>query len=590
MKRIVIILALGLIAAFLTSCNKKSGDGTYTLDLFCTNDIHGRYFDSLYVGNNTKESLLAVSQFMKEQRDSLGSDNVILLDEGDFLQGDNAAYYFNYVDTKTKHLYARMAEYMGYDATTVGNHDIETGHAVYDRIKSTMKVPFLAANAIRNDNGKPYFQDYVILRKAGLKVAVIGFTNPDIKSWLAPEIWEGMTFESLLPFVQEKVNQVIAKEKPQVVIVATHSGTGNGDGSSLESQGLELLSSLENVDFILCSHDHRAMTQKNGETTLINAGSHCRTVGHGTIEVTIEGGNIISKTTTGEIIPIDKTKTDPEMRAIFKADYEAAKAFTLQEVGELESPLVTRESLIGMCDYMNLIHTVSLSCEPAQLSFAAPLTYNGTVAAGTLVYNDLFTIYPYENQLFVVKMTGLQVKNFLEYSYDHWINTIGNSSDLLLKLRNQSDPRTGQIGWSFIGRSYNFDSMAGAFYTVDVTKPCGERVNISTLADGTPFSLDGEYNVAMTSYRASGGGDTMGEGAGIDTDNIDAIVVKRYPEIREVLYQYFKNHTDADGNIIPVTSEELGNESVIGRWSFVPEDIAAPAIERDYDRLFPNIK
>lgn len=588
MKKYIIAI-VGLVAS-LASCSKKVGDGEYTLDLYSTNDIHGRYFDSLYVGNNTKESLLAISEYMKGVRAELGEDKVILIDAGDFLQGDNAAYYFNYVDTKTKHLYARMAEYIGYDATTVGNHDIETGHAVYDRIKSTMKVPFLAGNAIRNDNGKAYFQDYVILDKGGLKVAIIGFTNPDIKSWLAPEIWEGMTFENLLTIVQGKVDQVIAKEKPQVVIVSTHSGTGNGDGSSLESQGLELLASLKNVDFLLCSHDHRATTSKNGETTLINAGSHCRTIGHGTITVTIEDGKVVSKTTSGEIIPIDKTKVDEQMRAKFRADYEAVRAFTVQEVGKLEAPLVTRESLIGMCDYMNLIHTVSLSCEPAQLSFAAPLTYNGTVSEGTLVYNDLFTIYPYENQLFVVKMTGLQVKNFLEYSYEHWINTVSSSKDLLLKLRNQSDPRTGQTGWSFIGRSYNFDSMAGAYYTVDVTKPYGERVEISKLADGTEFSLEGEYNVAMTSYRASGGGDTMGEGAGIDTDNIDAIVVKRYPEIREVLYEYFKNHKDASGNIVPVTSEELGNPGVVGEWHFVPEEIAGPALARDFERLFPSVK
>lgn len=585
MKKYIIIILLAITA--LASCKKKVGDGEYTINLYSTNDIHGRYFDSLYVGNNTKESLLAISEYMKDVREEFGKDNVILLDAGDFLQGDNAAYYFNYVDTQTKHIYARMAEYIGYDATTVGNHDIETGHAVYDRIRKTMKVPFLAANAIRNDNGKPYFQDYVILHKGGLKVAVIGFTNPDIKSWLAPEIWDGMTFENLLTCVQGKVDQVIAKEKPQVVIVSTHSGTGNGDGSSLESQGLELLSSLKNVDILLCSHDHRATTKKNGEMTLINAGSHCRTLGHGTVTVTIQDGKVVSKTTTGEIIPIDKTKVDEQMRAKFRADYEAVRAFTVQEVGKLENPLVTRESLIGMCDYMNLIHTVSLSCEPAQLSFAAPLTYNGKVNEGTLVYNDLFTIYPYENQLFVVKMTGLQIKNFLEYSYDHWINTVTSSDDLLLKLRDQSDPRTGQIGWSFIGRSYNFDSMAGAFYTVDVTKPYGERIEISKLADGTPFSLEGEYNVAMTSYRASGGGDTMGEGAGIDTDNIDAIVVKRYPEIREVLYEYFKNHKDESGTIMPVTSAELAAPDVVGEWHFVPEDIVGPAIERDFERLFP---
>lgn len=584
MKKYLIILT-GLLA-FAASCTTKTADGEYTLDLFTTNDIHGRYFDSLYVGNNTKESLLAVSEHMNGLRAELGDDNIIFIDAGDFLQGDNAAYYFNYVDTKTKHLYARMAEYMKYDVVTVGNHDIETGHAVYDRINKTMKLPFLAANAIRTDNGKSYFKEYVILRKNGLKVAVIGFTNPNIKSWLAPEVWSGMTFESLIPFAQQKIDQVIAKEHPDVVIATTHSGTGRGDGSSVESQGLDLLNSLTGVDFILCSHDHRACTFKNGETTLINAGSHCRSLGHGKVTVKIENGAVVSKTTEGEILPIDKNKIDETMRAKFRADYEVVKAFTLQKVGELESPLRTSESFTGMCDYMNLLHTVSLSCAPAQLSFAAPLSQNDVIESGTLIYNDLFKIYKYENQLFVVKMTGQQVKDFLEYSYNNWINTVTDKEKPILRIRQKDDPRDMLYGWSFIGQSFNFDSMGGAHYTVDVTKPYGERICITKLADGTPFSLGETYNVAMTSYRASGGGNTMSEGAHIDTDNIDEITVARYPEIREIIYDYFKNHVDENGNIVPVTSAELSDESVVGHWEFIPAEICEEGLARDYERLF----
>ena len=71
-----------------------------------------------------------------------------------------------------------------------------------------------------------------------------------------------------------------------------------------------------------------------------------------------------------------------------------------------------------------------------------------------------------------------------------------------------------------MNRSYNFDSAGGLIYEVDVTKPNGERVNIKSLADGTPFDLSASYNVAMTSYRASGGGNIMREGAGVDTDRI----------------------------------------------------------------------
>lgn len=578
MRKHNLFVFIALVFAAVSCAGPK--DGTYRLQLFTTNDVHGRFFDSLYVGGNTKESLLAVARYVDSVRTAEGPENVLLVDAGDCLQGDNAAYYFNYVDTVTPHLYARITDYMGYDAVAVGNHDIETGHPVYDRVTKQMRAPFLAANALRTDNGEPYFPEYTIVNKSGLKVAILGYTNPNIKNWLAESLWSGMEFKSLIPVVQEGVDKVIEKEHPHVVIVAVHSGTGAGDGSVLESQGLDLYKSLKGVDFLVCSHDHRPFIASKDDLCLINSGSHCRNIGHGTVEVEIKDGQVVSKKLSADLIKVNKKLVDVEMREHFRKDYEAVKAFTLKPVGKLERDMYTRESYAGMCDYMNLLHTLSLSCSPAQISFSAPLTFNGKVKAGQLVYNDLFTIYPYENQLYVVSMSGREIKDYLEYSYDAWINTVsGRKSDNLLKIRNAADPRTGQKRWSFVERSYNFDSAAGINYTVDIRKPYGSRIEIESLADGTKFDMDARYNVAMTSYRASGGGGIMREGAKVDTDRIDERVVARYPEIREILYEYLSEH----GTISP---EETGNPSVIGSWKFIPEKKASKMLENDMALLF----
>ena len=573
-----IIYSIVAAAALLASCCGPK-DGEYTFRVLTTNDIHGRYFDSLYVTDRTSNALTNVSWYADSIRVADGADNVILIDAGDCLQGDNAAYYFNYADTVSKHLLARMMEYVGYDAVVVGNHDIETGHPVYDRIRRTMDVPFLAANAIRTDNGKPYFQEYVTLKRHGLKITVIGFTNPNIRSWLSPLLWEGMTFESLLPVAQETVDRIVSKEKSDVVIVAVHAGTGEGDGSQLESQGLDLFNSLHGVDFVICAHDHRPVVHKNDSICLINAGSHCRNLGFGTVKVKVENGKVVSKTLDAELLPVDKNNVDKQMQQTFRQEFEAVKAFTLKEVGELKTELRTRDAYRGMSDYMNLIHTLSIGCSPAQISFAAPLTFNGFVKEGTLVYNDLFTIYPYENQLFVVKMTGKEIKDYLEFSYDSWINTIDSADDHVLKIVNAADPRTGQSRWSFVNRSYNFDSAAGLIYKVDVTKPMGQRVLIESLADGTSFDEASEYNVAMTSYRASGGGGLM-TAAGVDTERINDRVVEYYPEIRNILYDYLLENKVID-------TAHTGDRNVIGEWRFIPEDLASKALDKDMELLFP---
>lgn len=575
LRRLLPILLLSVV-----SCGVKPVDGEHTLHLFTTNDIHGCYFDSLYVGNDTRPSLLAVSRLVNSAREEYGADNVILIDAGDCLQGDNAAYYYNYVETGRKHLYARMAEYMGYDAVVVGNHDIETGHAVYDRVRRTMRVPFLAANAVRTDRDKAWFDEYTVLRRAGLKVLVLGCTNANIRAWLSPKLWEGMSFEPLLPFVQGKLDEIAARTKPDIVIVAVHSGSGPGDGSVLESQGRDLLYSLRGVDFLVCAHDHRPYVETRDSCVLINPGSHCRNVGHGVVSAIVKDGKVVSRRLSGETLPVDKTAVDTVMAAAFRPDFDEVRAFSTRKVGHLDMTLRTRDAYRGMCDYVNLIHTIGLLRDSAQVSIAAPLTFDGRIPAGELIYNDLFTIYPYENQLFVLRMSGEEIRRFLEYSYDGWICS-PESGGHVLRIRQEPDPRTGCESWSFITRPYNFDSAAGIVYTVDVTRPYGHRVAIEAFADGSAFLPDAVYNVAMTSYRACGGGHTMSEGAGIDTDRIDERIVERCPEIRELIYEFLKENPE-------LTPELVGDRSVLGSWSFVPADVAGPAIERDMELLFPG--
>ena len=575
-KTLRILLPLLIAAA---SCGTK--DGEYQIHILTSNDIHGTYFDSTYVDGRTQNSMLAANYYVDSLRSAVGRENVILLDAGDFLQGNNAAYYYNYVETGAPHIFSRMVDYMDYDAIAWGNHDVETGHPVYDRIAKEIEgygIPFLGGNAIRNDDGKPYFPAYTILNKNNLRIAVLGYNNANIKAWLDESIWSGMHFESLLPMVQKDVDMVIAKEKPHAVIVIVHSGTGEGDGSILESQGLDLYNCLKGVDILVCAHDHRPFVTDNGSIALLNSGSHSRNLGHGILDITVKNGKVVSKSVSSGLIPIRKEKADPQMRAAFQKDYEAVKAFTLKEVGELKADLNLSDAFAGMSDYLNLIHTVSLGCEPAQLSIAAPLTQRGVIKAGKLVYNDLFTLYQYENQLFVVKMSGKEVKDFLEASYDLWIRTAQRPTDHVLNIRNSPDTRTGLERWSFVNASFNFDSMAGLNYTVDVTKPAGSRISISSLADGSPFDPAATYNVAMTSYRASGGGGTM-EKIGVDTDKIDERVVKKYPEIRDMIYEYLKKNGAIDPAVI-------GDPKVIGHWEFVPDKIASPAVARDMRLLF----
>lgn len=571
MKRLLLLLLVAV------SCAPK--DGEYVFRILTTNDVHGCYFDSLYVEKGVRNSLVSVSWYVDSIRTAAGPENVILLDAGDCLQGDNASYYYNFVDTLSEHVFARITEYMKYDAVVVGNHDIETGHRVYDRVMKDMDVPLLAANAVRTDGSGAYFSEYTLLRRNGLRIAVIGFTNPNIPNWLSSDLWEGMRFEDLVPYAQQVVDKVRAAENPDVVIVAVHAGTGKGDMSQKENAGLDLYRTLTGVDLLVCAHDHRPVVHDADSICLVNAGSRCGNIGEGIVTLKVENGKVVSKNVDGRLIRVDRSRRDTVMSRMFHDDFEKVREFTCREIGTLKSDLRTRDAYTGMSDYINLLHTLALESTQAQISFAAPLTFDGTIAAGTLLYNDLFTVYPFENQLYVLKMTGKEIKDYLEYSYDSWIYTYGKGSEHLLKISEAPDPRTGRERWSFVGRSYNFDSAGGLVYEVDVTRPFGRRIEIVSLADGSSFDCSQSYDVAMTSYRANGGGGIVRQGAGIaDPENR---VVARYKEIREMLYDYLLKN----GSIDP---QATGRKELIGQWAFVPERLAAPAMKSDMDLIFGN--
>lgn len=567
-------ISILLTAALLASCGPK--DGEYVLHVLSTNDVHGCWFDSSYVDGTPKKSLMAMSRTIDSVRTVAGAENVVLVDAGDCLQGDNATYYYNYVDTLSEHLFPRLVSYMKYDAVAVGNHDIETGHPVYDRVTADLArahSEFLGGNAVRTSDGKPYFQLYKTIRRGGMKIAILGYTNANIKAWLDESLWRGMDFVPIRDIIQRDVDEVRRKERPDVVIATMHSACGRGDGTILEAEALDAFNSVRGVDFLVCGHDHAPVVQARDTSALLNSGSHARYVAHGTLHLSRKGGKVTAKSFDAELIPIRAEAVDTAMRAAFRKEFEAVREFTLTEVGILNSDLVTRDAFAGMCPYINLIHALSLTATGADVSMAAPLTYNGKVASGVLRFNDLFTIYPFENQLFTVEMSGEEICRYLEVSYDRWIRTIASPSDHILRIKQSDDPRTQQRGWSFENRFYNFDSAGGLCYTVDVTKPFGDRVDISTLAGGEAFDPARKYTVAMTSYRACGGGNILLE-AGIEPP-----VTGRYPEVRNLLYDYLMEN----GSIDPETT---GAPGLVGRWRFIPEELAGPAMRRDLALMF----
>ena len=571
------LLAFILAFSFASCSQNELKDGEYKLEIYATNDLHGRFFDSLYVNNQSQQvhphSLASISTKMKEVRANSDNGQVVLLDIGDHLQGDNAVFYYNFIDTVEEHIFSKVMNYLNYDAVVVGNHDIEPGAKVYDKVVGELNMPYLAANAINTETGEPYFAPYTILNKNGVKVAVIGLTNPNIPSWLSPELWEGIKFEEVVPTLEYWVAQVREKENPHFVIAAIHAGLGDEKSDHIENPARFVAKNIKGIDLVLAAHDHRVAAEKfeNGdkEIWVLEGGSRAFSLSKATVQLTAKNGAIVSTMVTGENIPMTDVEPDAEYMQHFRDEFLAVKKFTNRSVGTLNNDIDSRDAYFGPSAYVDMIHTLQLKASGADISFVAPLSFNTRVEKGVLNYQNLLDIYPFENQLNVIEMTGSEIKNYLEYSYAQWVNPSPQQSGHLLNLNTESND--GKI--RFKSPTYNFDSAAGINYEVDITKKEGNRVRILSLADGAKFDPNAKYTVALTSYRASGGGDLLQDGAGIPKDEMDGRFVARLADIRELLYDQIQ----ADGFI---DAERLN------QWRFVPKVTAEWLGKKDYGLLF----
>lgn len=544
-----------------------------------TTDVHGNYFPYDYLNQEPgKGSLIRAYSFVKAQRQLMKPQHVLLLDAGDILQGQPSAYYYNFIDTVSQHACASVLNYMQYDAATVGNHDIEAGHAVYDRWTKECRMPMLGANIIRTSTGQPYWRPYTIIKKDGVRFAVLGLLTTGIPNWLPENLWSGMRFDDMVEVARKYMPEM--RRQADIVIGLFHSGVGreNATGTKNENASLQVAQQVPGFDLILCGHDHRKANRKianiNGDSVLVlNTGANAHFVAVADLVVEKNGKKVSVKSATGHLEDIDQWEVNPEMLAHFQPQIDAVKKFTQEVIGHNATELTTRPAFFGPSAFVDFIHQLQLKITGAQISFVAPLSFDARIPVGTIRVSDMFNLYKFENMLYVMQLTGQEIKDFLEYSYAGWTQQMTSPSDhlLLFNDRTINSPESWQ---RLRTPSYNFDSAAGILYEVDVTKPRGQKITIKSLATGEPFDLKQTYRVAVNSYRGNGGGGLMTEGAGIPREQlVKRVVWSTDKDLRYYLMQEIRQQKD----IAP---------KALNQWKFVPENWTIPAAQRDSITLF----
>lgn len=575
MKRTALLLTICLLIPAIMQAKKE----TVTLHIIETSDVHGCFFPWDFINKQPMKGTLArLSTYVSNVRRE-NPDGVILLENGDILQGQPINYFYNYINTEKTNIAAQCINYLKYDAQNWGNHDTETGHPCYDKWGKEVNAPVLGANVIDRKTGKPYLKPYTVIERQGIRVAVIGMITPAIPNWLTEDLWSGLEFQDMVVCARQWMETVKKEEKPDLIIGLFHAGLNGGISTAgyEEDASERVAKEVPGFDAVLFGHDHRVYNGRvrntdNKEVVLCNPASNAQNAVDVTVTITRDGKKIISKTVEGNIIDIRDMDIDAGFMEHFAKDIEEVKQWADRKIGTTDKTITTRDCFFGSSAFTDLVHNLQMSITGADISFNAPLTFNTTLAKGDITVADMFKLYKFENQLYTMMLSGEEVKKHLEMSYDMWVNTMTSPDDHIMMLDNTSTGDNQRSG--FKNMTFNFDSAAGIIYTVDVTKPYGRKVNIISMADGTPFDLKKMYKVAVNSYRGNGGGELLTRGAGIPKEKLEERIIARTEHDQR---WYLMKEIERLGTISPEPN---------GNWQFIPEEWTKPAIERDRRLIF----
>ncbi len=579
MNRIIIACLAACICLSCTSQSEKPENGTMTLKIIETTDIHGCFLAYDFLNDRPlKGSMGKVATYVDSIRNHYG-DNLILLDNGDILQGQPTNYYYNYVKTDVKNIATEILNHLRYDAVSPGNHDIETGHAVYDKWINETDCPIIAANMINVSTGKPYTTPYIILERQGVRVAILGMITPAIPNWLNEKLWEGMRFESIYDSSKQWIKHLKDTEKADIIIGLFHCGWSGGITTETykENEAERVAKEVPGFDAILFGHDHSKRLTKvvntDGDSVLcINPANNAQAVGEVTIDITFKDGKIAEKNIKGEIISVTDFAVCDAFTKKFTQHSDDIKSYATRVIGNITENICTADCYFGSSAFCDLIHNLQLSITGADISLCAPLSFNATIEAGPITISDMFKLYKYENNMCVLKMTGKEVRNLLEMSYAIWTNTMSSPDDHIMLLDEKETADSHR--YYFKNPTFNFDSAAGIDYEVDVTKPIGSKVNILRMSNGTPFEENATYKVVTNSYRANGGGELMTKGADIpQAELVNRIIYQSERDQRHLLSEEIERL----GTITPKANDN---------WRFIPTSWTENAIKRDRKYIF----
>ena len=498
MRKNQLLAAMLIIAFLLSSLGSTTVAAAETRDIVIlgTSDLHGNvdnydYFTDSVPTGSSQRGLTKILTYVNSVRAS--SPNTVLIDNGDTIQGNPLAYYFNMLDTSKENPLAAAMDYMGYVAATVGNHEFNYGPAVLNRFEAETNFPLLSANVTGCQDYT--FTPYVIKDVGGVQVGILGLTPPAVTHWERPENIVGCVFGDAMAAASHYV-PIMRAEGADVIVVAAHTGEDETYGYGRDENFVKYLANeVPGIDVILAGHAHANIAGKLINGVLVTEPNyHGRNISDIRIAVTGSGSDWTVSTKTSTTPALGNTAEDAGLKALIQPYHDATVTYINTPIGTATGAFPGGfQARIADGPMADLINQVQMEAAaeagfPVEASLAALFTNQAQLNAGPIKLKDAYAVYIYDNTLYVIEATGQQIKDELEWSANYF-------------KQYYYEPAGVTVNTDV--RDYNYDLWSGIEYKLDVTKPVGQRV-VELKLNGEPLAMDQVVRVALNNYRATG--------------------------------------------------------------------------------------
>lgn len=500
MQRFTLLLALGMLA---TGCARGGpaavavvpAADSVQLVVAATTDVHGhlRRWDYFSAAPDSLHSLAAAATVIDSIRDA-NPGLTLLVDAGDLFQGTPLTYLAAAPAARPPHPVMAAMSVMRYDAAAVGNHEFNYGLPVLERAVAQANFPFLAANVYRAD-GSRAFPAYTLAVRGPLTVGIVGATTPGSAVWDRDKLSGVLEFRDVVPAVRAAVDSVRARGA-DIVVVVMHTGlTGAASydtvstGLPSENVGARVAREVEGIDLVVLGHSHRELADSLiAGVRVIQAKNWARSVAAATLLAVRSDSGWRVTGSTGRLVPTAGHAEDSAVLAVTERAHARATAYAAESIGTTAVAWRADSARIADTPLIDFILEVERSVTGAQLASTAAFSLDATLDSGAVTVAEVARLYPYENTLKAVRLTGRQLRDYLEYSA-RYFGRFGTEEPPV-------DPRVP---------GFNFDIVAGAEYAIDVSKPIGSRITRLTVG-GNPVADTDTFTMAVNNYRQSGGG------------------------------------------------------------------------------------